>query len=951
MYVNTLSALKKKNLLLLLFCLLLAGVNAQYYSAGADPFSTDWCQIKTDNYQILFPRSYEQQAQVFASKMDYAYDYVVQSMQSKPRKLSIIIHTQTANSNGFVAWAPRRMELWTTPSQDAFNYSQEWMEQLIVHESRHFVQENKMNQGFTKVLRVLLGEQAEMIPLGLMTRQWFMEGDAVATETALSHAGRGRMPSFEQGLRAVTLEKGTQGYDVAHLGTYRHYMPDHYEVGYHTVAVNRLYRDKALFDHKMDDIGRFSTLRGFRDSRKIEYYGFAIDILEKEWIKQDSLLEKTSYKPLLQKSDDYNSYAFLQEDRGQLYAVRNSMSAIPEIVEMDSDGHAQVVARTGWKAEPDFSVRQGKMVFADNLPDPRWEQRSSADLFVMDLSTKVAKRITHHQVMQAPSFNADASQIVAQWVGGNGTFFLQILDASTGALVEQLPNPENQFYFSPKWSSDGTKIVYIAQESDKKSLKYFDLKAQKEVLLVEETYGEMSHPFPFEGEVYFTASYSGINNVYVCNMATKDVRRITSARFGADYAAIWDGQLCFSNYTSDGYQPVQHVDSDGAGELLSDVKDRSLGLGDKLTLQEGGIIDFSLAPLKTYKTRSYSRFLHLFQIHSWFPMLPVTVEDGDVSREISDGLYPSLTLLSHNELSTSFLSASYNGNPAQSSEKFKINYTYEGFYPKLGLDASWGEYDRTIQVSTSSSTGYSSVPVTYNTKLFMLRPSVSLPLSYKRGVYSLYISNQLFAEYVNVNVNAFSYNENYFSRGFESHFVRAKQSAIRDLYSPFLQQVSFSLSYDDFYSKHYKIASYGRLNIPGIGAHHVLKMGLNWQRKDIKTSNALGSLPRGYSSSYNTGIAYFSTDYFLPLAYPDINLGAIFNVKRCSMGLYGDIAQIADIDAVQHLVGGGGSLFFDVNLLRYEVDVRLGLQVGVMAYSANKEIAYPINLIFKMNVF
>jgi len=805
--------LKNKILLLVSLCFMLLRVDGQYYSSGADPASTNWSQIKTENYQIIFPQEYASQAQIFASKMDYAYDYVAKSMQSKPRKLSIIIHTQTANSNGMVAWAPRRMELWTIPSQDAFNYSQEWMEQLIIHESRHYVQENKMNQGFTKVLKVLLGEQAEMIPLGMMTRQWFMEGDAVATETALSHSGRGRMPSFEMGLRALTLEKGKQGYDPMHLGTYRHFIPDYYEVGYHTVAVNRLYRDSALFDNKMDDIGRFATLRGFRDSRKIQYYGFAIDHLEEEWLAQDSTLKKTPFVNVLQ-ADDYKSYTFTQVYGNKLYAVRNSLSKIPEIVQIDSLGNEQVVMQRGWTSEPDFSVGNGKIVFADNLPDPRWEQRSYADLFVLDLPTKKIKRLTHKQVMQSPSFSPDGRRIVAQRVDGNGVYVLQILDADDGKIIAQLPNPKNQFYFSPKWSDDGTKIVFVAQEKDKKSLKYYDLKKKEEVLLLEGTYGELSHPTWADGKVYFTGSYSGINNIYACDVNTKQVVRVTSARFGADYATVLDEKLYYSNYTSDGFRPVKHLTSSVAGESLSEVQNVSLGLGDKLTAQEGQVVDFSQAPKQEYEVKNYSRLAHLFHFHSWFPLMATDVDAGTVE---ADGFYPSLTLLSQNKLSTSFLTATYNANPSASAEKYTLNYSYDGFYPKLSLDVSWGDFQTYVNVQNSPNGSYQSRVLT-DVKDVIVRPSVYLPLNFKRGNKSLYFTNQIFAEYVRLNYTEFDESRSYFSRGFYSYFISAKQLAVRDLYSPFRQDVSFLLSYDDGYTSPYKLAAKAKLYLPGLGA-------------------------------------------------------------------------------------------------------------------------------------
>jgi hypothetical protein len=348
--------------------------------------------------------------------------------------------------------------------------------------------------------------------------------------------------------------------------------------------------------------------------------------------------------------------------------------------------------------------------------------------------------------------------------------------------------------------------------------------------------------------------------------------------------------------------------------------------------------------MKKYELKNYSRFTHLLHFHSWFPLLPIEVEDGGVSDLEEDALYPSLTLLSQNKLSTSFLTASYNGNPAYSHEKYQLSYDYNGFYPKLGLDLSWGDFEVTPSGDQPTS-------MTYKANNFSLRPSVALPLSYKRGVYSLYFSNQVFGEYRRINVKEVNYEEDYFARGFTSAFVRAKQSAVRDLYSPMRQQFSFYLSYDDFFTVNYRLSAHTRFNFPGFFPHHSFKLGVDWQQKDLSNSNAIARLPKGYTSSVNTAITYASTDYTFPLGYPDVHLGSVVNIKRYSLALYGDLAQITDAYGEQDLIGAGASLFFDMNFLRYEVDVRLGVQYGVMSYSANRELDFPLNFILNFNIF
>jgi hypothetical protein len=108
--------------------------------------------------------------------------------------------------NGYVTWAPLRMELVATPPQDS--YAEDWISQLSLHEYRHAVQISQLDQGFTGALSVLSGEIG---PGGIssLVPSWFYEGDAVANETWNSQSGRGRVPGFEMPLRTLLLsDKG-----------------------------------------------------------------------------------------------------------------------------------------------------------------------------------------------------------------------------------------------------------------------------------------------------------------------------------------------------------------------------------------------------------------------------------------------------------------------------------------------------------------------------------------------------------------------------------------------------------------------------------------------------------------------------------------------------------------------------------------------------------------------
>ena len=183
----------------------------QYFVTGQDPASIKWKQINTNDFQIIFPQEAEKKALYVASLLEDLVEKGGKNLDWQPKKFSVILHTHSATSNGLVAWAPKRMELYTTSPQD--NDAQTWLDHLTTHEFRHVVQLDKMEQGLTRLLNYVFGQQATAVVVGLYLPPWFMEGDAVCTETSLGFSGRGRSPEFEQELRAQIIEKGEFSYD------------------------------------------------------------------------------------------------------------------------------------------------------------------------------------------------------------------------------------------------------------------------------------------------------------------------------------------------------------------------------------------------------------------------------------------------------------------------------------------------------------------------------------------------------------------------------------------------------------------------------------------------------------------------------------------------------------------------------------------------------------------
>ena len=173
---------------------------AQFYSLGDDPGRLKWYSIETQGYRLIYPDGLDSLARVYGRLLEqyrmpvsYSAGYVPGEMGAG--KFPVVIHPYNAMSNGSVALAPSRMDIFSSPEASGAE-AMPWEQMLAIHESRHVAQ---VQFGMSHVFRPFYRIFGEMFPgamSGLYPCKWMMEGDAVIAETALTDAGRGRSADF-----------------------------------------------------------------------------------------------------------------------------------------------------------------------------------------------------------------------------------------------------------------------------------------------------------------------------------------------------------------------------------------------------------------------------------------------------------------------------------------------------------------------------------------------------------------------------------------------------------------------------------------------------------------------------------------------------------------------------------------------------------------------------------
>lgn len=167
---------------------------AQYYISGQDPSSIRWRTMETAKFQFIYPDYYEGEVQRLSRYCDtfayYNYTEMDIPFSKRQSKTPVVFHAIGSYSNGLSVWAPKRIELWTAPPQST--YSQPWLQQLMLHEYRHELQMEALNQKGVGVFTSIFGQHVVGAVAGLMVPMWYLEGDATWAETILSSSGRGR---------------------------------------------------------------------------------------------------------------------------------------------------------------------------------------------------------------------------------------------------------------------------------------------------------------------------------------------------------------------------------------------------------------------------------------------------------------------------------------------------------------------------------------------------------------------------------------------------------------------------------------------------------------------------------------------------------------------------------------------------------------------------------------
>lgn len=914
-----------KSLAPLILCINSSVVFSQIFNGDSYPPSVKWRQINTDNFQLIYPASFEDGAQKLANQLETFRVQVSRTLGKEPRKISIVLQNQTVESNGNVQLAPRRSEFYTTPPQQGD--FQDWMNNLAIHELRHVIQFDKL----TGYLRAPFFEQLALAIYGITLPSWFFEGDAVVTETVLSTAGRGRLPSWEMPFRTNLLNGKTYGYQKDYLGSLKDVTPGFYELGYFLTSGLQNAYGETIVDSLMTRMAKLpirpynfsNSLKKFTGYNTREWHDkIRVDLTQK-WQEQLTKNNPTDYPIFpVRKPGKPESWLLPRPlPDGRLLALHQSVRNVPAIVIMDSLGEQTEVVKTGRQTEPNFSYAGGVLAWDEIRRAPRYGKRAYSVINLYDMRTHTYRQLTHKSRYFSPVLRPHQAQVMAVTIDEAGQISLDLLDTGQGTVIARFPAPGNIQLQTPAFDDTGNKVIATGISNAGAALVELDIPTGAYRLVLDGQPQQIERPVYAGDRILFKAHYNGIDNLYLLDTAISTIRQLTNVPYGA-FNPWFDGktgQIWFNQYQIDGYR-ISHLQS--GNSAISHFKAPG---NEKHLLTTSDISRDEIWPSKPYK-----RLKNLINFHS------LSVDNGNFDN--LDNINPGIYWLSDDLLNTTQIRLGYTYDGDMRNSEYLASITYQQLFPKLSL-----EYRNRGQVGAArviNNGAENLIGLRWREHVTTLK--MDIPLAFYRLNHIFTTGLSAATSYTRrYGLNESQFQDRFIDRirlplHYQVYFNHNVRQSTLDLAPRWGQ--NFSITYRHFpfdghiSGEHLSLRT--AFYFPGIWPNHSLLARFNYQQRS-GTYAVANDIPlvSGYDQLRPLPVdntLLFS--YRFPIAYPDWSIGPLAYIKRFKGGFFADFQNVRAGNTFQPRTLGL-ELRTDMNLLRFYLP---NFDMGVKLVYANE---------------
>jgi len=965
--------------------------HAQYFTLGPDPSGINWKQIKGEHFDVIYPENTDSLARHYLYLFEATRERNMSSLHIEGMHVPIIIHPYSVQSSASVAWAPKRVDILSTPESQP-DFSMNWDKQLALHEGRRVVQMSHYMQGFYKILSYIAGEQSIAVGVGINPRGALLEGDAIIHETEFSQSGRGRSGDLLMYYRAAFLNGDMRIEPCWRFGSYNKYAPEKDIYGYLVTALARyqsgnyytsgdIMQQQCWWWWRILDSSHWSYRYGSGLTQRQNWYRGQEKFTE--WWREDFYFRAPySYVDTLTAKRDHHYLEYINTlplPGGRALATKFGKQQAHHIVTIDSLGKEHYKKPFSSQTSRMVTDNKGHYYFSEIVPDPRWNLRSFSILREYSVDNNKYRNLSRRSRYFNPYLSPDGESLIAvenmPETGSNSK--IVTIRISDGKKLDEVAAPTG-WHITESLMYDG-KIYAIAIIDEGAGIACYENGRWR---MIVEPQPSLLRDFSVseKGELIVVSDLNGVNNAYMVKVASDDsyeLLQLNSAQFGTLRPTISGDEMYYSDYEHRGYNPVKtpldslfykptRFEYKYVDRISDSIARQSARMAPKWTEQQDSVLRRQIDSLPSSK---YNKFLNGFHFHSWLPLYAEIDKIKALSLEnIWSLVRPGVMVMSQNNLGTlqSTLGYSYH-NGFHSGH---VNLQYSGLFPVIEARFDFNERKKTMttmyQLEIPPEIG-KPIPVDYdidttNTPSLDFFARTYIPFDFSRSGWNISVIPDI--EYSISNDKISTYGEkmrNVQNLLLNVHYLQTLSEPTARLIPRFGWGVSLNYATGVgpvnnlgklFYSNLYGF-------LPGFNEVQGLKLGWSWQKQISNYPYAylpnMAAPVRGYDKTILTDFHKFSMDYAIPI-YGCIDglTTFFFYLQRFILIPFADLAinasDLAISESGEILAKGapiqysfGTKFLVDLHLFRFGFGLKLGVQY---AYTGEKHNSFK----FMMNV-
>lgn len=915
---------KLPGLAILLF--LVNSATAQQF--GGHPASQQWKQIRSDSFRVIFPSGQSANAQRVSSIIMGVDKGFGNRGFKRFSNIPIVLQHKTNIANGYVGMGPWRSEFFLTPDQNSFELgSIPWLDVLSLHEYRHVQQNRHFMQGITGATYRVLGQLAGVVVSGAAVPDWFWEGDAVWQETRLTGQGRGRIPAFYNGYRSLWNSGKDYSWMKLRNGSLVDYVPNHYQLGYLLSSFGHERYGEEMWSKVTSDAVRYKGLfypfqKAVKKHTGSYYYNFTTSALEafRQNVAEDSLSKYAASQENYVQSFEFPQWL----NDSLVVAVRSSYSQIPTFVLVNEKSEVVKEIDTRYiSLDRQFSLKNGKIVYAGYQPHERWGYRDFHEIVLLDVASGEQQFITHNKRYFSPDINESGNRIITVAAREEGSNELHLLD-NKGSLIKVIKNTGKLFYTYPKFYDERTIVSAVRNDDGKMALIRVNLEDDSFEQLIPFTSTIIGFPSVHNGRISFTASVSQAEENYTWENG--NISQINEpSNLGVYQPSELNGKFVMQGFSSVGDQLIFSASTEEAKDFPSVLNGPyPFASGQKIIVKKQDVV---------YDSTEYHKGKNLFNFHSIIPIF-------------SDPDY-NLSIVSDNVLNnfSSEINLQYNTN--EQYKKIGFSLLYGGLFPwiRAGVD-----YTADRNFFTPDGRAY------FNQ--VEARVGLQVPLNLSGGKNYRYLNSRI--DYVH-NDGSFQgkWKDSF---GYRSYgyinpvisFSNRIQQAVQNIYPRLGYNVLVDFRKSIVNRNYYQLNTNNFLLLPGFKMNHNLVIQGAMQLRDPNIVAFTNNFPmsRGYVSVNEDKMYRLGVNYHFPMFYPDWGFGNLVYFLRIRGNGFYDHAIVKSAGrAARNLNSAGIEIFFDTKWWNQE-NVSFGFRITApFDYQFNQKQSTVIDFILPVNIF